>query len=113
LNAILFVQFKDAKEAEPLGFSTDYPYPVYHVDAVDNDDGSLSAQLLLANREGEFHWVDQSQVRRVKGQSQGNQGRKNGGNRRFSKRPVDGNRRDPKERFGDSQYHPQYKYQEG
>jgi len=103
VNAILFVQFKDAAKAGPLGFSVEYPYPVYQIEPVDKDDGSLSAQFLLANREGSFCWIDQEDLKRVKGQAQNGSGRKfqpNGQSRR-----GEGNRREPRERFGDRQYH--------
>jgi hypothetical protein len=96
VNAILFVQFKDSAVAGPLGFSTEYPYPVYHIDAVEAEDGGLCAQFLLANREGNFCWVDQADVKRVKGQTQGNGGKYSKGGP-----PRDGRNRG---RFGDRKY---------
>jgi len=116
VNAILFVQFKDAAKATPLGFSTEYPYPVYHIDAVESTDGSLCAQFLLANREGNFCWIDQCDVKRVKGQPQG-QNRPNGSGRFAQRRYGNGNggnkRYDrPQRKDEPSPYPPQEQYVE-
>ena len=109
MNAILFVQFKDAKRADELGFSKDFAYPVYHVDAAENQDGNLVASFLVANREGTFHWVEQEDVSRAKQNGQGQKGRKRPFGDKQSQTRYDGGRdksRKPRspERFGDQRY---------
>ena len=101
MNAILFVQFKDPAKAGPLGFSVEYPYPVYHIDSFEDADGALHAQFLLANREGNFCWVDMVDVKRVKGQAQTN-GSKYGNGSTKGGPARDGRNNRP--RFGDRKF---------
>jgi hypothetical protein len=60
----LFVCFQDGGAAKRRGFDPRASYPVFHVDVADGDDG-LSSSFLMANRDGEFSWVPQDEVRRA------------------------------------------------
>jgi hypothetical protein len=63
LNA-LFVRFESAP---PEGFQADFDYPVFCVDVVADDE----TRFLIANRTGQFRWVDMNEVRRASSRSGG------------------------------------------
>jgi hypothetical protein len=69
-QAILFVRFKDQEKAKTKGFIPTYSYPVFHVDVGEIEGNEqLEASFLIANNEGEFLWVSQSEVIRSSGQN--------------------------------------------
>jgi hypothetical protein len=63
----LFVRFESAP---PEGFQADFDYPVFCVDVISDEE----TRFLIANRAGQFRWVDMNEVRRASNRPGGSGG---------------------------------------